>query len=86
MDSTCESGDTIRLAASVLKEEKARTVKTAVAIRTGEYAPDFAALTNPSFVILPWDRDVIQDGRIVVRPDYEEALRAAGLLGARRGT
>ncbi len=86
VDSTCESGDTIRLAASVLKEEKARTVKTAVAIRTGEYAPDFAALTNPSFVILPWDRDVIQDGRIVVRPDYEEALRAAGLLGARRGT
>ena len=84
VDSTCESGDTIRLASSVLKEEKAKTVKTAVAIRTGDYAPDFAALTNPSFVILPWDRDVIQDGRIVVRPDYEDALRSAGLLPARR--
>jgi hypoxanthine phosphoribosyltransferase len=84
VDSTCESGDTIRLASSVLKEEQAAAVKTAVAIRTGDYAPDFAALTNPSFVILPWDRDVIQDGQIVVRPDYEAALRAAGLMPARR--
>src|SRR5205823_6265616 len=82
--STCESGDTVRLALSVVKEEGAKTVKTAVAIRTGEYAPDFVALSNPSFVILPWDRDVIQDGRIVVRPDYEDALRAAGLMPARR--
>ncbi|HEY2805447.1 MAG TPA: phosphoribosyltransferase family protein [Gemmatimonadales bacterium] len=85
VDSTCESGDTIRLAVSVLKEERAKMVKTAVAIRTGEYAPDFAALTNPSFVILPWDRDVIQDGEIVVRPDYEEAMLAAGLIPPRRG-
>lgn len=80
VDSTCESGDTIRLAISVLREEGAKEVKTAVAIRTGGYAPDFAALQNPSFVILPWDRDVIEDGQIVVRPDYEDALRAAGLL------
>jgi hypothetical protein len=75
VDSTCESGDTVRLALSVLKEEGAKTVKTAVAIRTGAYAPDFVALENPSFVILPWDRDVIEDGEIVMRPDYEQALR-----------
>jgi uncharacterized protein len=80
VDSTCESGDTIRLALSVLKEAGAVAVKTAVAIRTGAYAPDFVALQNPSFVILPWDRDVIEEGEIVMRPDYEQALRAAGLL------
>jgi hypoxanthine phosphoribosyltransferase len=80
VDSTCNSGQTVRLALNVLKEEGAQTVKTAIAIRTGEYAPDFAALTNPSFVILPWDRDVIEQGAIVMRPDYEQALRAAGLL------
>jgi len=80
VDSTCESGDTIRLALSVMKEEGARTVKTAVAIRTGEFRVDFEAMANPAFVILPWDHDVIEDGRIVVRPDYAEALRAAGLL------
>lgn len=80
VDSTCESGDTIRLALSVLKEGGAASVKTAVAIKTGSYQPDFVAFANPSFVILPWDRDVIEDGEIVMRPDYEEALRAAGLL------
>jgi hypoxanthine phosphoribosyltransferase len=79
VDSTCESGDTIRLALSTLKEEGAKAVKTAVAIRTGKYAPDYVALQNPSFVILPWDRDVIEDGEIVVRPDYEAALRAAAM-------
>lgn len=82
VDSTCESGQTIRLALSVLKEEGAKTMKTAVAIRTGEYAPDFAALENPSFVILPWDRDVIEQGKIVMRPDYAAALKAAGLMPA----
>jgi hypothetical protein len=80
VDSTCESGDTIRLALSVMKEEGAKTVKTAVAIRTGEYRVDYEAMANPVFVILPWDHDVIEDGRIVVRPDYAEALRGAGLM------
>jgi hypothetical protein len=82
VDSTCESGDTIRLALSVMKEEGAKAVRTAVAIRTGGYQPDYAALQQPAFIILPWDRDVISDdGAIVVRPDYADALRAAGLGG-----
>ena len=79
VDSTCESGATMRLALNVLKEERVKEVKTAVAIRTGSYAPDFVRLQNPSFIILPWDRDVIEDGEIVVRPDYEQALRAAAV-------
>lgn len=79
VDSTCDSGATIRLALSVMKEEGAKEVKTAIAIKTGPYKPDFSALENPSFVILPWDRDVIEEGEIVVRPDYEQALKAAGL-------
>jgi hypothetical protein len=79
VDSTCESGDTIRLALSVMKEEGAKAVKTAVAIRTGDYRVDYEAMANPAFVILPWDHDVIEDGRIVVRPDYLDALRSAGL-------
>ena len=76
VDSTCDSGQTMRLAISILKEEGAKTIKTAVAISTGSYAVDFTALANPSFVILPWDHDVIENGAFVVRPDYAEALRA----------
>jgi len=80
VDGTCDGGDTMRLALSVMKEEGARTVKTAVAFRTGDYKPDYAAMQTASVIILPWDRDVIEDGEIVMRPDYEEALRAAGKI------
>ena len=80
VDGTCDGGDTMRLALSVMKEEGARTVKTAVAFRTGNYQPDYAGMQTASVIILPWDRDVIEDGEIVMRPDYEEALRAAGKI------
>jgi len=77
MDDMVDTAGTLVKAAQVLKEEGAKQVKTAVAIRTGGYAPDFMGLQNPSFVILPWDRDVIEDGELVVRPDYAEALKQA---------
>lgn len=78
VDSTCESGDTLRLALSVLKEEGAKQVKSAVTFRTGEFAPDFAAMQTTAFIILPWDRDVIEGQQLVMRPDYVTALRQAG--------
>ena len=78
VDSTCESGDTVRLALSVMKEEGAKTVRTAVAIRTGGYMPDYFATHTAAFIILPRDRDVIENGEIVVRPDYAAALKATG--------
>lgn len=76
VDETCDSGDTMRLAASVMKEEGAKEVRTAVSFRTAAYRPDYWALQTPDFIILPWDRWVIQDGELVERPDYADALRA----------
>ncbi len=78
VDETCDSGDTMRLAASVMREEGAAALKTAVSIRTGDWKPDYWALQTTAFIILPWDRWVIEEGELVVRPDYEEALRQAG--------
>jgi hypoxanthine phosphoribosyltransferase len=81
VDETCDSGDTMRLAASVMREEGASEVRTAASFRTADYRPDYWALQTPDFIILPWDRWIIQDGELVVRPDYAAALRAAGLAG-----
>lgn len=78
VDETCDSGDTMRLAASVMREGGAKALKTAVSIRTGDWAPDYYALQTSAFIILPWDRWVVSDGKLVVRPDYEEALKEAG--------
>ena len=78
VDETCDSGDTMKLALSAVRELQPAAVKTAVSFRTGPYKPDFHAMETDSFIILPWDREVIVDGEIVVRPDYEEKLRDLG--------
>src|SRR5262245_51900110 len=78
VDETCESGDTMKLALNAVRELKPAAVKTAVSFRTGAYQPDFSALETESFIILPWDREIIVDGEIVVRPDYAEKLRDLG--------
>ena len=75
VDETCDSGETLRLALAAVRELRPAAVKTAVSIRTGAYKPDFYALETEHFIILPWDREVIVDGEIVMRPDYAEKLR-----------
>jgi hypothetical protein len=77
VDETCESGDTMRLAASVMREEGAKEVRTAVSFRTGSYKPDYYALQTPDFIILPWDREVVAGGELVERPDYSAARQDA---------
>jgi hypoxanthine phosphoribosyltransferase len=78
VDETCDSGDTMKLGLAAVRELQPAAVKTAVSFRTGPYAPDFFALETESFIILPWDREIIVDGEIVVRPDYAEKLRDLG--------
>lgn len=75
VDETCDSGDTLRLASSVMREEGAKALRTAVSFRTGEFKPDYSALQTSNFIILPWDREVIEAGELVMRPDYAEMLR-----------
>src|SRR5882672_4287557 len=78
VDETCESGSTMKLALAAVRDLKPAAVKTAVSFKTGTYKPDFYALENENFIILPWDREVIIGGEIVVRPDYAEKLRDLG--------
>jgi hypoxanthine phosphoribosyltransferase len=87
VDETCDTGETMRLAASVMREEGAKEVRTAVSFRTGAYRTDYSGLQTPDFIILPWDREVVEDGELVVRPDYATARTAAGGTSkAHRGT
>lgn len=78
VDETCESGSTMKLALAAVRELKPAAVKTAVSFKTGSFKPDFYALENENFIILPWDREVIIGGQIVVRPDYAEKLKDPG--------
>jgi uncharacterized protein len=75
VDETCESGNTMKLALAAMRDLKPAAVKTAVSFKTGTYKPDFYALENENFIILPWDLEVIVNGEIVVRPDYRAKLK-----------
>lgn len=74
VDETCDSGATMRLAVSAVVNAGAAEVRTAVAFRTGSYEPDFHALATESTIVLPWDREVLIDGELVVNPLYRDAL------------
>lgn len=62
VDETCDTGSTMRLA------------RSAVSFKTGEYAPDYHAFETESFIILPWDREIVQGGELIVRPEYAARL------------
>ena len=70
VDETCDTGSTMRLALNEVRALKPAEVRSAVSFKTGEYAPDYHAFETESFIILPWDREIIQDGELVVRPEY----------------
>jgi hypoxanthine phosphoribosyltransferase len=74
VDETCDTGSTMRLALSEVRALKPAEVRTAVSFKTGEYAPDYHAFATESFIILPWDREIIQGGELVVRPEYAARL------------
>lgn len=77
VDETCDTGDTLKLALSAVRKRGPQEVRTAVSFKTGAYEPDYHALETTSSIILPWDREVIIDGRLAMRPDYAEWLSEA---------
>lgn len=78
VDETCDTGATMKLGLNAVRELKPAAVKTAVSFRTGDYRPDFYGLESDTFIILPWDREVIIDGEIMMRPDYAAKLKELG--------
>ncbi|HLB54291.1 MAG TPA: phosphoribosyltransferase family protein [Gemmatimonadales bacterium] len=75
VDETCDTGHTLRLAINETKAASPAEVRTAVSFKTGPYEPDFHSFETDKFIILPWDREVVQDGQLVTRPDYAGYLQ-----------
>ena len=75
VDETCDTGSTLRLALSEIRAHHPAEVRSAVSFKTGTYAPDFYAFETENFIILPWDREIVQGGELVERPDYVTRLQ-----------
>jgi uncharacterized protein len=78
VDETCDSGDTMRLAINAIVNAGATEVRSAVAFKTGSFAPDFHALATESTIVLPWDREILIDGELVTNPLYAAAMKGRG--------
>ncbi len=74
VDETCDSGATMKLALASVRALQPADVRSAVSFRTGAWAPDYHAFETPKAIVLPWDREVIVDGELVLRPDLEERV------------
>ena len=74
VDETCDSGATLRLAVAALLNAGAADVRTAVSFRTGSYEPDFVGLETECEIVLPWDREILVDGKLVINPEYADVL------------
>jgi hypoxanthine phosphoribosyltransferase len=70
VDETCDTGSTMKLALSEVRALQPAEVRTAVSFKTGEYNPDYHAFETENFIVLPWDREIVQNGELVVRPEY----------------
>ena len=74
VEETCDSGCTLKLGMNEVRGLRPAQAKSAVSFKTGEFTPDFHAFETDNFIVLPWDREIIQAGELVVRPDYAARL------------
>ena len=74
VDETCDTGHTMRLAVNEVRALRPAEARTAVSFKTGPFAPDYHAFETENFIILPWDREIVQNGELVTRPDYAARL------------
>lgn len=76
VDEVCDSGETMRLALAAVRDVGPSEVRTATSlVHQGGYQPDYFALSTAGIVIFPWDREVVESGRLVNNPDYEDDLK-----------
>ena len=78
VDETCDTGSTLRLALNEVRTLRPKEVRTAASFKTGAYLPDFHAFATDHLIILPWDREIIEGGELVMRPDYVAWLKGQG--------
>jgi uncharacterized protein len=75
VDELTTSGDTLRIAIAALRDVVPEEIRTATCFsRPSGYTPDYFALPTEALVVFPWDRQVVEDGELVVHPTYRGVL------------
>jgi hypothetical protein len=77
VDEFSATGETLREARREADRRGARRVRTcALYVHSDSYRPSFYALESDALIIQPWDHEVLDRGRWVVHPEYQEQIDA----------
>ncbi len=81
IDEIADAGQTMAIAAEKAREVGAFQVITAslVSHSWAEPAPQVCSLVTDEFVIFPWDRQILKDGKWVPHPEVIAGLKAQGI-------
>ncbi|MBN2533197.1 MAG: hypothetical protein JXB88_09915 [Spirochaetales bacterium] len=77
IDEIADSGITLGMVKKDALDHGARHVITAslVSHTWADPKPDYVVLETDELVIFPWDYTVYKDGKWIIHPEYEEAIR-----------
>jgi hypoxanthine phosphoribosyltransferase len=83
VDEIADTGVTLALGARTLKRAGAADLRTAVLVchSWASPRPDFVALETEAFVINPWEREVVENGVVVLHPEAATALASVDQQG-----
>ncbi|NLT54961.1 MAG: hypothetical protein GXX79_10440 [Actinomycetales bacterium] len=87
VDEICDSGETLVLARAEVERVGAAETRTCVLYShtRAVHVPDYVGLVSDELLMNPWDREVLEEGRLVRHPEYVAALSAQGLEGSHLG-
>lgn len=75
VDEISATGETLREAHKEASRLGARRVRTCTLyVHTDSFRPTYYALESDALIIQPWDFEVLDRGRWVIHPDYQEEI------------
>jgi len=70
VDDMAVSGETLKMAGKILKQKKAKSIKTLTLARHKDsFAPDFYGLSSDDCIIFPWDRWIYTNRKFKIHPE-----------------
>jgi hypoxanthine phosphoribosyltransferase len=79
VDDMAITGKTLDLVSDLLVEKGAREIRCACfAVHEGSRLPQWYALRTDDLILMPWDRDVLQEGAWILNPEYREEMDTLG--------
>jgi hypoxanthine phosphoribosyltransferase len=75
VDEISVTGETLRMAKREAEKKGARKVKTlTLYVHSDSYRPNWYALESDALIIQPWDYEVLDKGKFIVHPEYQEQI------------